>query len=227
MYFQITQKCNMSCKHCCFSMNKTGDDMAFETFKTILNKWYGIIQESSRLVTIGGGEPTLHPKFWDFIGQAALYGTPWLATNGSNKKDALKLCELAKKGAVAVALSLDRWHDPIDLEVVEAFSKGLTMTNYGFYKLMTNYCNPTDLREIRTVIIPYKGGRAHNIQGSRNYCPCPGLQFIPNGDIYTCGCDAAPKIGTVKKGITDLQYKYYDPNSGCYKRKNQVYTETK
>lgn len=50
-YLQITDKCNMSCKHCGMSCTKKGTFMSIETFRNALN----IGDES---ITIGGGEPT-------------------------------------------------------------------------------------------------------------------------------------------------------------------------
>jgi len=146
-----------------------------------------------------------------------------MVTNGSNKKAALLIADLATKGYIHGVLSLDKWHDPIDREVIDAFTKGLTHFDYGRYKCMMNSTNPTDRREIRTVLIPYSGGRAAKMWNSTKSCPCPGFQFVPSGGIYPCGCDDAPEIGTVDDGVKEIQYKYYDINNGCYKKVNATY----
>ena len=223
MYIKITTRCNMSCEHCCYSATKDGEDMAIEMFKKILDKWHQEIDCGNGYVTLGGGEPTLHPKFWDFVELAWKYGRPWMVTNGSNKKDALLIAELAKKGYLHGVLSLDKWHDPISREVIDAFTEGLTHQDHGRFKCMISTTDPNDRREIRTVILPYAGGRAVQFEVSTKSCPCPGFQFVPSGDIYPCGCDDAPIIGTVDSGVKDIQYKYYSMHDGCYKKVNATY----
>ena len=198
--------------------------MPFEMFKKIVDDWNPCITEENWYIVLGGGEPTLHPDFWKLLGYALSKGHPWLATNGSNKEDALALCDLAKKGKVSATLSQDEWHDPIDRKVVEAFQDGLKLYEYDGYDcwLPPKNGRKYDLREIRMIKIPYKGGRATKMKETRKGCPCQGIQFRVNGHIYPCGCDDAPKIGTVDDGIIGLEYKYYDLFTGCYKRSNPV-----
>jgi len=204
--------------------------MPFDMFREIVEKWIDVFKKRGQPVPLGGGEPTLHPKFWKMISFAHSLGlTPWLATNGSDKETTLMLCELAKKGLVGVALSIDKWHDPIDEEVVETFRDGLTRINRHYYEYWTNKngedctdCN-RDLREIRTTLIPYKGGRANNLPEAVELCPCAGIKFEPTGEMIACGCEGSPQIGDYKKGITaGNEWKYYDIVMGCYKRKNEV-----
>lgn len=90
MYIQITTICNMSCPHCCMSCgtNYKGQHMTMDNFRKAL----ALNNEYNSLIAIGGGEPTLHPKFKQIIYEA-IEATdewsdmpPWLATNGSNKE---------------------------------------------------------------------------------------------------------------------------------------------
>lgn len=226
MYTHITTKCNMTCAHCCYAANSKGEHMDFDMFKTILKKWSGVINTGNNYIVLGGGEPTMHPDFWKFLEYAQRCGYPWLATNGSNAETSLKLCEMAKTGELSCALSIDEWHDPIEPEVVKAFKEGMVPSNHGRYKLWVpkEGCG-CDKREIRTVIIPFKGGRASKLPESLDYCPCPGVQFRPNGDVYPCGCDEAPVIGTVDSGINGVQYAYFDVFRGCYKKRNPLTKE--
>ena len=224
MYIRITTRCNMSCEHCCYSAEKAGEDMDIKTFKKILDQWHPEIERGNGYVTLGGGEPTLHPHFWDLVELAWKYGTPWTVTNGSNKKDSLLIAELAKKGYLHGILSLDKWHDPISREVIDAFTEGLTHYDGGrAYKYMINCHDQSDKREIRTVLLPLKGGKAKGYETGREGCPCPGIHFLPDTSIYPCGCDDAPKIGDVDNGVKDIQYKYYDMTTGCYKKQNATY----
>ena len=151
MYFHITEKCNMNCPHCCFAYgrnHKNAKDMPFEMFKKIVDDYSPLIRERDWYIALGGGEPTLHPKFWKILTYALSKGFPWLATNGSKKEDALMLCDLAKKGKISVALSQDEWHDPIDPEVIEAFQEGLGLKEYDGYRTHLYYLRNVDKKEV-------------------------------------------------------------------------------
>lgn len=191
MYVQITTRCNMSCEHCGFACNSKGEDMSIETFMAALEYCAG---ES---IEIGGGEPTIHPKFLEMLLLAICECEyVWLATNGSVTKTALMLCKLARKGVIGCDLSQDRYHDPIDGEVSCAFMDGMVWSRESkMYVTKTE----GDYRGIRDV-----GGKEANSGrfsgGDDDGCVCPGPMVKPNGDVVLCGCDGAPKIGDVFNG---------------------------
>jgi len=149
-------------------------------------------------LTIGGGEPTLHPYFWSIIGEclgSSNIETIWMATNGSKTHIALKLAEMAKKGILGVALSQDQWHDEIDERVVKAFQKN--NNHYGTDK-------DNDSREIRTVKTLINVGRTliNNLtentkEESFDKCACSDWFMKPNGDLRQCGCHDSPVLGNV------------------------------
>ena len=194
MYIQITTRCNMSCEHCCFACTAKGEDMSQKVYEQALTLCDGYI-------IIGGGEPTLHPLFNNFLMQAMGEGSVWLATNGSITKTALLLAKLAKQGVIGCALSQDQYHDYINPEVIIAFDKSI------------GYHNQEDLREFRSVTTIHSGGRAtENEIWEKEDCGCAGGIIKPNGDIYMCACNDAPKIGTVWDYDYDNKYSEYD----CY-----------
>jgi len=194
-YIQITTKCNYRCRHCCFSCTEQGEDMTMNTFEQAIKsidpkelaKW-----KLSR-IALGGGEPTLHPHFWDMIELCIKNGYSgkklWLATNGSQREITKKLSEMAKRGELAVSVSKDRYRPPLDPEVEEWFK---------------NDCK--DEKDLRSIYInnrAIKMGRARRIRGAKEQCCCEGPFIIPNGDVYQCGCDERIKIGNVY-----TEYKY-------------------
>lgn len=177
MYIQITDHCNMSCGHCCYSCSpRKKNFMSMETFSKALN----VIVDYGEYVSIGGGEPTCHPEFWHMLIDAIASDAEgvWLATNGKNTKDALKLAGLAKKNVIDCELSQDEWHDPIDQRVVSAFR------------------NINGRPSFRTVTKISKSGRGKNISGSKNMCPCEDIFIDPHGNVFSCGCKKH-KFGTV------------------------------
>jgi MoaA/NifB/PqqE/SkfB family radical SAM enzyme len=97
--------------------------MSIATFKRAVK----LASENDQTISIGGGEPTVHPKFWDMLGWAITHTDheerkPWLATNGKKTQDALRLASLAKSGVISCDLSQDLYHEPIDERVISAFS---------------------------------------------------------------------------------------------------------
>lgn len=177
MYIQITDKCNMSCEHCFASCTAAGTFMSMDIFL----KACELAEEYGEYITIGGGEPTLHPNFWEIVGLSLAYSEemPFIVTNGSNTDISLKLAKLHEKKVMQVNLSQDHYHDPIDDEVIEKFE---------------------ELKAIRNVsnrILPV--GRAVET-GTANTdefrCPCSNIFIDPEGNIFACGCKTV-SLGTV------------------------------
>lgn len=207
MYIQITTRCNMFCEHCCMDADASGEDMNIETFKKAL-----VYDE---YITIGGGEPTLHPQFWEFIGLALGFGEyVWLATNGSQTQTALALARMAKRGVIGCALSQDAYHDAIDYDVVKAFTRNNKNTIRSI--------GDNDNREIRDVTAKeINAGRCDF--GREDVCVCPGLTCEPDGAIRACGCDNSPSFGNINAEFTiPSEWDIMD----CYKNQSIIIEET-
>ena len=115
-----------------------------------------------------------------------------MATNGSNSEISLTLAKLAKRGVLGVALSQDEFHDSIDYEVIDAFSNTKRDRSNN------------DRREIRSVSKLSNTGRAKkNGLATNKHCACDDMIVLPNGNIKQCGCDEAPIIGDVFRGIKE------------------------
>jgi len=201
MYIQITTRCNMSCGHCCYACNKkTGQDMPFKLFELIMEKWGNeITKVRKQNVILGGGEPTVHPEFWKFVTLSLSYGIPWIATNGKLTENALLLAKLGKRNLISVVLSLDKWHEPIEQEVIDAFKEGLIKYEHPWISMIPPN-KEQGMREIRSIKEPYKRGC---YKEGFDQCPCSHIRIGPNGLIYGCGCTDAPVIGTVIDGFFD------------------------
>ena len=187
MYIQITTRCNMSCQHCCFSCTTQGEDMTIETFKKAL--------EHSDIISIGGGEPTLHPKFWEFVG-ISLGHTEyvWMATNGSNTNTALSLATLARRGVMGVSLSQDPWHSEIDDRVINAFKK----EEANNFLSVPNTHDQRGISDVSEHGDPMFAGRC---DWGHIGCACSDLLVKPSGEVKGCGCDDAPTFGNVNTEV--------------------------
>ena len=144
---------------------------------------------------IGGGEPTLHPRFWEIVGLVMGYNADRndppngtyaveLITNGSQTEDALKLARLAAEGLIYCGLSRDQYHDPIDPAVTQAFRRTGTSTHDG-----------RDLRE-GTIRHVWATGRGRKIEGAMDGCDQCGLLISPDGSIWRCNCQRE-RLGSV------------------------------
>ncbi len=193
MYIMITDRCNMRCSHCCYSCTETGQDMTIETFV----KACQLAESNGEMIVLGGGEPTLHPLFWQFFGiamkYAALTGPQlYLVTNGTRTEDTVALAALAYKGVLGVSLSYGDYHDKsmVDERVIRAFNNiGLTLL---------------DSREVNSVSIVSATGRAAD--WGLNYCACDSWVINPNGDVFPCGC-RLQAIGNVNsKSVLHLNW---------------------
>lgn len=147
MYAQLTTRCNMRCGHCMFSCTSAGDDMSDDVWDAALR----IAWEAHGYITLGGGEPTLHPRFREYLDQALevtnslgerLYVQ--VITNGTDEGVCMELLDIYKKmlpdrrpcgnTRFAVAISVDEWHDRSmqSDEVLTAYAKeGLIHTLDG------------------------------------------------------------------------------------------------
>jgi len=213
MYVQITTRCNMKCDHCCFSCEPgKGEDMSREVWEAVLTEAAG------RYITIGGGEPTLHPDFERMLLEAlAVAESVCIITNGKAKKRALMLAKLGKAGVVETQLSQDEYHEPIDPEVVEAFEAMGTYDYMGERKGIRNTTSDGRMpgavgRALETVFEGYEEDELPEFS-----CMCETHQVKPNGDIHQCGCPDSPKIGDVFNGFQPMEDEYGD-SEACYRR---------
>lgn len=60
MLIEITRRCNEMCKHCMVTALPDGENMTFATFTKAINF---ALYNKIRVISISGGEPTLHPSF--------------------------------------------------------------------------------------------------------------------------------------------------------------------
>lgn len=159
----------------------------------IFDRCLELAAKHSQLVTIGGGEPTLHPQiipwtlqavdalsdvYMDHDGPAVL-----VITNGKKKDKAIRLAKLARMGCIDAELSQDEFHEPIDEKTVQAFKRFA-----GIRDVTGGGRRPV-----------YAMGRAASVdfyRETRKGCVCNTLFIAPNGDFYGCGCKKE-KLGNI------------------------------
>lgn len=244
MYLQITTKCNMKCAHCCYSCNKNGKHATWETLVDSIAFARSIDNET---ISIGGGEPTLHPRFFDIL-KICLedFNYVWMATNGSQTDKMYRLsniidqndypdcncseddidsgyCTCYENGIfqedkLSVALSLDYFHDPIDERIENLWRRRAKRDGWN----SPRYFEIRDVTQSSSGVIAEGRAKRTGSGWNENDCVCPDLLIRPDGKIKLCGCKKSPIIGNVWYGIDEKWEKViYEDDSfndtRCYK----------
>lgn len=185
IYLQTTLFCNMKCRHCCYDSGPDRREfMSMDVFQAAL-RW-----EPQALLNVGGGEPTCHPLFWDFMAAAVRTrgrGRVWLATNGKLAWQAKLLASMVECGEIVGVLSQDEWHEPIRQDVVDAWA---------------DLRNAKGQPRIRNVgqgnVLPVAEGRCDwGVEVCNGW---GGPWVMTDGTVRQCGCSDSPVIGNVFDG---------------------------
>lgn len=159
--------------------------MRFDTFVQAVS----LAKKRDLHVCLGGGEPTVHPMFVEFVNIALRFlkpGTIGVVTNGKIAGRATFLAGLAKRGYLTAMLSMDKFHEPISNEVVQAFH------NLGAIQ------NVTLARRNPRHIVGREMQRRHILQRpKKDPCVVEGMFVKPDGRMMQCGCPDAPMMGRI------------------------------
>jgi uncharacterized radical SAM superfamily Fe-S cluster-containing enzyme len=110
---EITNHCNLECP-ICIVQNRHNYNMTKEEFGKILD---GLVEKEGQLETINlsGGEPTLHPQFFEFLDMARAkteISRVSVSTNGLRCATDYEFCEELAKRKVYISLQLDALSNP-------------------------------------------------------------------------------------------------------------------
>lgn len=224
MYLQITTKCNMTCAHCCYSCGKNGKHADYNTVIDMI-AFARNYDDSS--ITIGGGEPTLHPRFFDIL-KCCLedFEYVWFATNGSQTKTMYRLADIINGNDidnVECTCETDEerdycsCYDNADIIYQEnKLSVALSLDPWhdpinqrivDIWKRNSQKHGHShfEIRNVSTSIDgPAAQGRAKKTgAGYGKQCVCADYIIKPDGKVKLCGCDNAPVIGDIRHGITE------------------------
>ncbi|WP_210499649.1 radical SAM protein [Vibrio crassostreae] len=193
MYIQILTECNMSCSHCIMSCarGKKGEYMSRETYARSIE----LSQHYGDMIVIGGGEPTMHKEFFDFLDFAMWKDieNTLVVTNGGFTNKAFKLLDYLDRydsEKLTINLSQDIYHDKIDERVVEAYER----------RNLIRTCEPEQVIYMGSAV-ENQIYNPHKAVG----CNCETLFVKPNGDLKICGCEDAATLGNVNT-MTDSEY---------------------
>ena len=186
MYIQITTKCNMRCAHCCFAATRHGEHMPLNIFQKALS----VAIDRGDYVTIGGGEPTMHPRFFEYLNlvreeqrRGNFEITPFLVTNGKTYGKADRLLRILEheqemeEQTISVNLSRDQWHDAIDPRIVQRY-----------YQLKVASKGLINFRSVTKIAAAGRGKNKHFDSIRMDGCACDDALVDPQGQVWSCGC---------------------------------------
>ena len=189
--------------------------MNLETWKNTLKFWDGLnhlladgrcddgyehgLGDLSTTLCIGGGEPTMHPQFWQFFGMAMeaqvrdeFDAMVWMKTNGKLHDRAKAVLQLGAQNATVFAcdLSADQFHEEIkkDMYAYAGESKWRNIpadrvADCGFAR---------DNGESGVGEFSHSHHKSSAAEAGLPWpaqCVCEDVFVNPNGDIFMCGCD--------------------------------------
>ena len=229
MYLQITSKCNMSCAHCCYSCSMRGKHADYNTVVDMIS----FARDYTEMISIGGGEPTLHPRFFDILKHCLTdFDYVWMATNGSQTEIMRRLRDIIYQEDYPECDCLEELgeeeyeeygclcHEKLTDDTIYQEDKlSVALSQDYFHDPIDNWVTDTWTHaanngggahfEIRDVTKSINGvlaqgrGKRTGAGWSEDGCVCSDLMLKPDGKIRLCGCSRAPVIGDIWQGINE------------------------
>ena len=195
-------------------------------------------------IAIGGGEPTLHPQFFDILKRSLqVFDNVWLATNGSQTEIMYRLaniiddvdydsfeCECTPEDLEEYGCECD--HDYIEsngnLAVAlsqDIFHSAIDNNIIELWKRRASVHGHSHF-EIRNTYSSYNSiagqGRAKKNGYDGKHCVCSDIIIKSDGKVRLCGCTRSPIIGNIWDGISDewqekMNDERYTNGERCYK----------
>ncbi|MBR5711075.1 MAG: radical SAM protein [Thermoguttaceae bacterium] len=112
LFFEITNRCNLRCRHCGSNCTAFGQTLTVEDIQGVL----GTIQGDKPTVCLTGGEPMMHPAFFEIAQCVRSMGFYWGMTTNATLIDDVVAENLKQVGMSTVSVSLDgmeRSHDSL------------------------------------------------------------------------------------------------------------------
>lgn len=103
LFFEITNRCNLNCKHCGSSCSSKGDALTVEDVESTLRT----LKHEKPMICLTGGEPLMHPNFFEISNCVHTMGFDWGMTTNATLIDENTAAELKRTGMNTVSVSLD------------------------------------------------------------------------------------------------------------------------
>ena len=116
LFFELTNRCNLGCRHCGSSCTSKGQSLTIDDVEATLDTIHATIQGDKPMICLTGGEPLMHPDFYEIAGLVKSNCFSWGMTTNANLIDEEAASQLRQAGMSTVSVSLDgmeRSHDAL------------------------------------------------------------------------------------------------------------------
>ena len=103
LFFEITDRCNLKCRHCGSNCTAKGQALTVEEIDATLRT----IRGEKPTICLTGGEPMLHPDFYEIAERVRSLGFYWGMTTNATLIDDEAAAKLKRAGLSTVSVSLD------------------------------------------------------------------------------------------------------------------------
>ena len=111
LFFELTNRCNLRCRHCGSSCTADGQQLTIRD----VEKTLASVRAEHPMICLTGGEPLLHPDFFEIAECVRSMGFFWGMTTNATLIDVATAHRLKHAGMSTVSVSLDGMEQAHDL----------------------------------------------------------------------------------------------------------------
>jgi len=153
LFFELTTRCNLHCMHCGSSCRSEGELLEPEMIRKALKG----VDPRKTMIALTGGEPMLHPQFYEIGSLITSLGFRWGMTSNALLIDDNAAMRLKEAGMRTISVSLDGLEDSHDHLRGQkgAWKKALSgiraLKNAGFAPDVTTVVHPGNINELENL----------------------------------------------------------------------------
>jgi len=186
LFFEITNRCNLRCRHCGSKCEGMGEMLQPALVRSVLKT----VPDRRTMICLTGGEPMLHPQFFDIANAVIDEGFKWGMTTNATLIDWEKAIMLRRAGMQTVAVSLDGLESSHDAlrQVKGSWKKAIAgiraLQDAGYDPMVTTVFHKGNLDEFEVIYellekIGVKSWRPINVEPIGRACEAGNMLLHP------------------------------------------------
>lgn len=187
LFFEITNQCNLHCKHCGSNCSSQGQLLTIDQIKNTLSS----LKSEKPMICLTGGEPMLHPNFFEIADCVSSMGFSWGMTTNGTLIDKEAVLKLKQAGMSTISVSLDGMeesHDSLRQQkgAWRRAIRGLTaLQEVGYMPQVTTVLHQENFDELETLYsflnekIKITNWRPINVEPIGRACESDSLMLKP------------------------------------------------